>query len=227
MDKTLKFLAKLKKNNDRDWFNANKKEYEAAREEFEGVVGKLIAGIAAFDPSVIGTQPKDCLFRIYRDVRFSKDKSPYKTAFGAYIAPGGRKSMEPGYYLHGEPGACFLAGGMHMPQPADLLAVRSAIAAEPKALEKIENAATFKKYFKGIDAHDSLKTAPKGFDPDHPAIRYLRLKGYTVSHEIRKDADVKDAKFPAYAVRVFKAMKPLVDFLREASGRGSWSGIPC
>ncbi len=219
MEKTLRFLTKLKKNNDRDWFNANKKEYEAAREEFTEVVEKLIAGIAAFDPSVIGIQPKDCLFRIYRDVRFSKDKSPYKTAFGAYIAPGGRKSMAPGYYIHAEPKACFLAGGMHMPQPADLLAVRNAIVADPKAIPKIENAAAFKKYFEKVASHEMLKTAPKGFDPDHPAINYLRLKGYTVAHEIKKDADFKDPKFPAYAVRVFKAMTPLIDFLRSVKDK--------
>jgi uncharacterized protein (TIGR02453 family) len=217
MDKTLKFLSKLKKNNDRDWFKANKSEYEAAREEFTEVVEKVIAGIAAFDPSVIGIAAEDCLFRIYRDVRFSKDKSPYKTAFGAYISPGGRQSMEPGYYIHAEPKASFLAGGMHMPQPAELLAVRNVIAADPKALQKIENGATFKKYFGKIDAHGSLKTAPKGFDPEHPAIEYLRLKGYTVSFDLKKDADVKDPKFPANAVRIFKAMKPLIDFLRSAT----------
>jgi uncharacterized protein (TIGR02453 family) len=217
MEKTLTFLSTPKKNNDRDWFNANKKEYEAAREEYTAVVEKLIEGIAAFDPSVIGIAPKDCLFRIYRDVRFSKDKSPYKIAFGAYISPGGRQSMEPGYYIHAEPKASFLAGGMHMPQSAELLAVRNAIVSDPKALQKIENQATFKKYFGKIDAHGSLKTAPKGFDPEHPAIEYLRLKGYTVSYEFKKDADVKDPKFPANAVRVFKAMTPLINFLRSAS----------
>ena len=217
MDKTLKFLAKLKKNNDRDWFNANKKEYEAAREEFEGAVEDLIGRIAGFDPSVIGTAPKDCVFRIYRDVRFSNDKSPYKTAFGAYIAEGGRKSMAPGYYIHVEPKASFLAGGMYRPPAPDLLAVRSAIAEDPKALKKIENAASFKKYFGRIEAHESLKTAPKGFDPEHPAIDYLRLKGFTVMHSV-KDADVRDPKFPAHGVRVFKAMKPLLDYLRSASG---------
>ena len=218
MDKALKFLAKLKKNNDRDWFKANKKEYDAAREEFSAAVEDLIGRIAGFDPSVIGTAPKDCVFRIYRDVRFSKDKSPYKTAFGAYIASGGRKSMLPGYYFHVEPKGSFLAGGMHMPQGPDLLAVRNAIAADPKALQKIEKAATFRKYFEGITAHESLKTAPKGFDPEHPAIGYLRLKGYTVHHQV-SDADVNDEKFPAYAVRVFKAMTPLIEFLRGATGK--------
>lgn len=219
MERSLKFLAKLKKNNDRDWFNANKDEFLAAKDEFESAVEKLIAGIAGFDPSVIGTAPKDCLFRIYRDVRFSADKSPYKTAFGAYIAPGGRKSMVPGYYLHVEPKASFLAGGMHRPDAADLLAVRNVIAADPKALEKIEKQATFRKYFDKIDSHEKLKTAPKGFEKDHPAIEYLKLKGYTVSHEFKKDSEVKDPKFAVNAVRVFKAMKPLVDFLREATGK--------
>ncbi|QQS40335.1 MAG: DUF2461 domain-containing protein [Acidobacteriota bacterium] len=219
MEKSLKFLAKLKKNNDRDWFNANKKEYEAAREEFTGLVEKLIAGVAACDPDVIGTAPKDCLFRIYRDVRFSADKSPYKTAFGAYIAPGGRKSMNPGYYIHIEPKASFVAGGMHRPEAKDLLAVRNVIAADPKALEKIEKSAAFRKYFDKIDSHEKLKTAPKGFEKDHPAIDYLKLKGYTVSHEFKKDSEVKDPKFAVNAVRVFKAMNPLIEFLRSAAGK--------
>lgn len=218
MEKTLKFLGKLKKHNDRDWFKANKTEYDAAREEFEGAVEDLIARIAGFDPDVIGTAPKDCVFRIYRDVRFSKDKSPYKTAFGAYIAPGGRKSMLPGYYFHAEPKASFVAGGMYRPPTTELLAVRTAIAEDPKALPKIEKTATFRKYFDGIESQESLKIAPKGFDPEHPAIEYLRMKGYTVHHEVT-DPELKDPKFPAYATRVFKAMKPLIDFLRDASSK--------
>ncbi|MCO6509751.1 MAG: DUF2461 domain-containing protein [Aridibacter famidurans] len=219
MERSLKFLAKLKKNNDRDWFNANKNEFLAAKDEFESAVEKLIAGIAGFDPSVIGTAPKDCLFRIYRDVRFTADKSPYKTAFGAYIAPGGRKSMNPGYYVHIEPKASFVAGGMHRPDAAELLAVRNVIASDPKALEKIEKQAAFRKYFDKIDSHEKLKTAPKGFEKDHPAIEYLKLKGYTVSHEFKKDSEVKDPKFPVNAVRVFKAMNPLIEFLRKAGGK--------
>lgn len=219
MEKSLKFLARLRKNNDRDWFKANKDQYDEAREEFEEFVEDLIRRIAAFDPDVIGTDPKDCLFRIYRDIRFSKDKSPYKTAFGAYIAPGGRKSMLPGYYIHIEPGGSFLAGGMHRPEANTLLAVRNAIAADPKVLEKMEKSAAFRKYFDKIDSHEKLKTAPKGFDKDHPAIDYLRLKGYTVVHEMKKDVDIKDPRFAANAAKVFKAMKPLIDFLRAVSSK--------
>ena len=216
MEKTIKFLKKLKKNNDRDWFNANKMEYEAAREEFTAIIGKLIEGIAAFDPDVIGIDPKKCVFRIYRDVRFSKDKSPYKTNFGGSVAPGGRKSGIPGYYIHVEPGTCFLAGGLYMPQAADLLAVRKAIAADPKALPKIEKNAAFKKHLGKIETHGRLKTSPKGFDADHPAIEYLRMKDFTVHQKIKDEAAMRSPKFPGEAVKVYKAMKPFLDFLREA-----------
>jgi len=217
MEKTLKFLAKLKKNNDRDWFKANKKEYNEARAEFEAAVEDLIERIAAFDPELIGTAPKDCLFRIYRDIRFSKDKSPYKTAFGAYIAPGGRKSMAPGYYFHVEPKATFLAGGLYRPDGPVLLNVRNAIAGDPKALPKIEKQAAFKKNFGKIESHENLKNAPKGFDPEHPAIEYLKMKDFICHQRIGKDAEVKDRKFTAQAAKVFKSMKPLIDFLRAAA----------
>jgi uncharacterized protein (TIGR02453 family) len=113
---TLLFLKGLEDNNDRDWLQANKKEFENAKANFAGFVGEMITGISRFDQDISGLAPDACIFRIYRDIRFSKDKSPYKTHFGAYISPGGRKINSPGYYIHIQPGGqSFLAAGKHMP----------------------------------------------------------------------------------------------------------------
>src|SRR3989304_4261485 len=126
---TLTFLKKLKKNNNREWFNANKHLYDDARYDFEVFVFDLIQNISVFDESVSGLEPKDCLFRIYRDVRFSKDKAPYKQNFGAVIQIGGRKSSKSGYYIHLEPGGKnMLASGIYMPMPDKLSSVRNHVA---------------------------------------------------------------------------------------------------
>jgi len=218
METTFRFLKRLKKNNDREWFKAHKEEYDDARAEFTGLVGELIERVAAFDPVIIGTAPDDCLFRIYRDIRFSKDKSPYKTNFGASINPGGRKSPIPGYYIHVEPSGSFLAGGSYTPGPADLLAIRNAIVTSTEEFLKIPKNKTFRKYFGNITSRDELKTAPKGFPKDHPAIRYLRMKGLIAYCKDIDDKVVRTESFPAFSSRVFRAMMPLIDFLREAVG---------
>src|SRR6266496_3900330 len=129
---TLDFLKKLKKNNNREWFNENKNLYLDAKEDFDYFVNELIQEISESDSSVAGLQPKDCTFRIYKDVRFSKDKTPYKTNFGAAIQQGGRKSPASGYYIHISPTEVFVAGGIYMPSPENLLKIRNYIAAGHK-----------------------------------------------------------------------------------------------
>ncbi|MGH9819852.1 MAG: DUF2461 domain-containing protein, partial [Pyrinomonadaceae bacterium] len=124
---TFAFLKKLDKNNNREWFNKHKDNFLAAKDDVAALTGYLISQIAKFDPAISGTLPEDCVFRIYRDIRFSKDKSPYKNNLGAYIAPGGRKSMLPGYYFHIQPRQSFIAGGKHMPSSVELLNLRKAI----------------------------------------------------------------------------------------------------
>ena len=215
MKSVIKFLKKLEKNNNRDWFQANKPEYEAARDEFIGFVEKLIGGVSKFDPEVIGVDPKKAVFRIYRDVRFSKDKSPYKINFGASISPGKTKMSSAGYYIHVQPVGSMLAGGKYMPEAKELLAIRNAIVERPKEFLKIEKAKKFKEYFGEIHG-DKLKTAPKGFPKDHEMIKHLRLKGFIAYHEKIPQKTVTDPKYDKYALKVFKAMKPLNDFLREA-----------
>src|SRR5688500_5319518 len=133
---TLDFLKKLEKNNDRDWFNANKDAFIKANDNVIAVTGDLISLISKFDPQVSGIDPKSCVFRIYRDVRFSQAKSPYKTNLGAFIAPGGKKAMLPGYYFHIQPAMFFAAAGKHMPDPSEMLIVRQSIATNTTVLIK-------------------------------------------------------------------------------------------
>ncbi len=153
-------------------------------------------------------------FEIYRDVRFSKDKSPYKTNLGAFIAPGGKKAMLPGYYFHVQPGMFFAAAGKHMPDPSELLKIRTAISSNTKEFLKIVEGKTFKSRFGDLDG-DRLIKPPKGFAADHPAIDYLKLKSFTVTREFpAKDAVSKD--YPKMLADSFKAAYPMVVFLRQA-----------
>lgn len=214
MKNIFKFLRRLKKNNNRDWFKSNKSDYDNARDEFIEIVDSMIAKISKFDPAIEGTFAKDSLFRIYRDIRFSKDKTPYKVAFGASINPGGRKLGVPGYYLHIQPGECFLAGGDYMPESKRLLKIRKAIVKNTDEFFAIPKSKTFQKYFDEISTKEKLKTFPRGFAKDHKAIEYLKYKGYYVHHKV-KDKDVQEKGFTTYSTRVFKAMYPLNTFLRD------------
>ncbi len=211
---TLDFLKKLEKNNNREWFTANKKLFENANNNVIAVTDDLIGRISKFDPSVAGLDPKSCVFRIYRDVRFAKDKSPYKTNLGAFIAPGGKKTMSPGYYFHVQPGMLFAAAGKHMPDSSELLKIRKAVAANTKDFRKIVEAKKFVDRFGEL--HDEkLSRPPKGFAADHEAVEYLKLKSFTVTEEFSaKDATSKD--YPKMLVESFKASFPLIEFLRKA-----------
>jgi uncharacterized protein (TIGR02453 family) len=214
---TLKFLKQLEQNNNRDWFQENKSAFEAAQDNVTALAGYLIGEIGKFDPAVASLEPKSCVFRIYRDIRFSKDKSPYKTNLGAYISPGGRKSMQPGYYIHIQPGQCFVAAGKHMPDAGELLKIRKAIANDPKSFKKIVEKPSFLKDFGGLHG-ERLSRPPKGFSEDSPAIDYLKLKSYTVAKDYRNKKLITSADFPKAVVKDFKAMLPLVNYLRAALG---------
>ncbi len=208
---TLDFLKKLKKNNNREWFAKNKSLYENAKNDFDVFVFELINDIAEFDDNISGLEPKDCTFRIYKDVRFSKDKTPYKTGMGASINKGGRKSQNPGYYFHFEPGSCFLAGGSYNPMPDKLLALRKKIFNNTKEFEKIIKNKDFVKLFKSIRG-EKLKTVPKGFPKEHPAAEYLKYKSFIVYQGV-KDEKALSKNMVDYSVKVFNAMKPFIDFL--------------
>jgi len=214
MDKVLQFLSELEKNNTREWFNDNRKWYEESRDKVTFVTDVLINEIGKFDSQVRGLSPKDCVFRIFRDVRFSKDKRPYKTNFGSFICKGGRKSMNPGYYFHIEPGSSFVAGGVYMSPAEPLKAIRNFMAENAEEFLEITNNPTFRAVFPEM-FDDQLKTAPKGFPKDHEFISLLRYKSFIFSKQL-KDEQVKGDKYIEKTLELFEQLKPVNSFLYEA-----------
>ena len=215
---TMQFLSELKQNNVRDWFLDNKNRFDEAKQEFEAFIDALILEIAKFDPSISHHKAKDCIFRIYRDVRFSKDKSPYKTHFGAHITAAAKRSeihSRAGYYIHVEPGGSMLAGGAYLPQGPWLKAIRQEIAYNADEFKRILNNEDFKKYFGSIEG-EQLKKAPKGYEPDHPEIELLKYKSFLASHKII-DKNVTSESFLKHASEVFKALFPFDQFLNRAT----------
>ena len=212
---TLDFLNQIKFNNNRDWFLKNHPIYLEARENFESFVQKLIDQIIEFEPIMKGLEVKSCVYRFNRDIRFSNDKSPYKTHFGAFIVKGGKKNGDKysGYYFHIEPGASIIAGGAYMPPAQWLSAIREKIDEEPDRFIKIINSKEFIRFF-GQLTGEKLKKAPKGFPPDHPNVDLLKFKSYLVVNEV-SDKLVLSDKYFEHTVNVMKAMKPLNDFLND------------
>lgn len=217
-ENVLSFLSELEKNNNRDWFQANKGWYEEAKLEVEKLVNNLIPGIARFDPSVRIASAKECMFRIFRDIRFSNDKRPYKTNFGAWITGSGRKGSGPGYYLHIQPGNSFLAAGVYMPDPETLKMIRKEIYYNIDEFKRILNDKELKRYVGGINEEDRLKKAPKDFPADFPDIDLLKNRHYTVSYDIM-DNQLLSTDFPKLALQVYQAMFPLNNFLGRAVER--------
>lgn len=212
----LSFLKDLEKNNNRDWFQEHKKTYDASKKTVLELIQNLINEIAKFDPSLDGIEAKSCLFRINRDVRFSKDKSPYKTNFGALMGSAGKKTEGTGYYLHIKPGQNFIGGGIYMPQPERLAAIRQEIDYNPDSLIKLINSKDFKDTFGEIQG-DALKTAPKGYPKDHPNIELLRFKSYYVMKEFN-DQEVVSADFFNHAIQTFKKAYKFNQYLDQAMG---------
>jgi uncharacterized protein (TIGR02453 family) len=212
----LKFLKDLSKNNDRAWFEKNKPRYLEAKQGFEDFVSALLQEFIKFDEKLAGLDARKLPFRIYRDVRFSKDKSPYKTNMGAGFSPNGKLVQEPGYYIHIEPGnKSFVAGGIYMPDAANLAKIRQEIDYNADKLLKIMKQGSFKKSFDGFDDFDKLKTMPKGYAKDHPHIEILKHKSFIVSIAFT-DKEVTDKSFLKAVSSKAKAIKPLNDFIRES-----------
>ena len=208
---TLQFLNTLEKNNDREWFNENKNLYLEAKEDVELFVESLIQEIAPFDEETLKIDPKKAVFRIYRDVRFSKNKIPYKTHFGASLGMGKGTKIS-GYYLHIEPGKSFLAGGVYNPEPAVLKQIRNEIRASGDDLLKIIEHKDFRNNFRGLSIEHKLQRVPAGFAKDHPMAEYLKLKSFTVSHPISDEA-LMDPQAAKNFAKILKSIKPLNDFL--------------
>ncbi|MEZ5014754.1 MAG: DUF2461 domain-containing protein [Chitinophagales bacterium] len=215
---TLQFLKKLDKNNNKPWFEANREMYEAARLNFLDFTTALIKDMSKVDPRVAGLEAKKVVFRIYRDVRFSKDKSPYKNNMGATLSKSGKNMQHAGYYLHIQPGNnSFAAAGSYHPEAAALQQIRQEIDYNYSAFKKIITSKAFTQWYDGIDTFDKLKTNPKGYDADNPAIDILKNKSYIVTTVFR-DAEVTAPDFLKKAVQAMKAAEPLVSFLNHATG---------
>jgi uncharacterized protein (TIGR02453 family) len=213
----LNFLSTLEINNNREWFNENKQRYLQIKENFENVVNEIISEVADFDSSVERLEAKKCIFRIYKDTRFSQDKTPYKTNIGASLVEKGPKTLNhAGYYIHIEPGKSFLAGGVYMTEPKNLKAIRAAISSDGDAFMKILN----KKSFKDILELQGTKLVkvPQGFDKEDPMGDYLKFKQFTVFHPLSDD-EVLDKNFVKNTVQVLKEIYPFNRFLNEAIGK--------
>lgn len=215
----LDFLKDLKENNNREWFADNKKRYDQAKKEMENFVSKMITAVSQIDPMLQLPAMKDCLFRIFRDVRFGADKSPYKTNFGAFIAHGGRKSSFPGYYFHFEPGESMLAGGVYMPQPETLKLLRNEIYYHSDEFLKIIEKPSFKKHFDKLGDFDKLKKAPKDFPADFAAIDLLKYRSYIVSQNF-SDKEVTAAGYSDMLIERITELQPFMAFLNRAIKNG-------
>lgn len=208
---TLNFLRNLTKNNNREWFAENKEKYISAQENVISFVENLIENIGEFDGEILKTDAKKSVFRIYRDVRFSQDKSPYKTNFGAGLGMGKGNKIS-GYYLHIEPGKSFLAGGVYQPEPSVLKEIRKEISMNGTDFLKILEQKEFRHNFRGLSVEGKLKRVPTGFDKEDPMAEYLKLKNFIVIHPISDEALMNSDAAKNFA-KIYQSIKPLNDFL--------------
>lgn len=214
---SLKFLADLKKNNNRDWFQDNKLRYEKYNKEYHQIIEAMIAEMIPYDDSLQTLTIKDCSYRINRDIRFTKDKTPYKTHMPIWLSAGKKNTNLAGYYVHIEKGASFIAGGVYWPDAGDLKKIRKEIDFFYDDLEKITSNANFVDVFGGFDRdeNNSLKTSPKNYDKDHPAIEFLKLKCFTATHKIDDNFLTNPDFIPKVAAKL-ALLKPLNDFINRA-----------
>ncbi len=214
MHEIYNFLKDLEQHNEREWFDENRERYQATRTQFLHLTDILINEIKTFDPAVGFQDSKKCMFRIFRDVRFSKDKSPYKSNYGSFIAKDGRKGGNPGYYLHIQPGNSFVGGGVYGPPSDKLKKIRSEIYSNPEEFIEIIEAPEFKSAFTMYDS-DKLKIAPKGFPKEWEHIDLLRYKSYSPFKPI-SDEELFDEKFIENVIEDFRKIYHFNRFLYSA-----------
>jgi len=214
MKQILDFLKDLDANNSREWFDLNRDRYDATRKQFLVVAEQLIHDIRQFDDEVPVLNPKDCVFRIFRDVRFSKDKLPFKSNYGCFIARGGKKSGFAGYYLHIQPGECFLSGGIYMPLPEYLQAIRQEIYYHPQNYIDLIEDKSFKSTYT-LEYSNKLKTAPKGYPKDWEFLDLIRNRNYAFGHRIEEN-ELFAPDFIKKAIELFKIIYPLNRYLNKA-----------
>ena len=213
---TFRFLKDLKANNNRDWFKENKSRYDEIRNSFVLFTQEMITRISAFDPSVEGLDPKKCIMRIHRDIRFSKDKTPYNLHISGHIVGGGRKNEQgrAGYYVRLESGKTILAGGAYLPPSSWMTEIRKEIVENADELRAIISSASFKRYFGEMEG-EQLKTAPRGYPKDHPEIELLRYKSLLAVHNVT-DKQALASDFSDHAIDVFQALYPFDAFLNRS-----------
>ena len=213
----LTFLEDLIANNNTEWMHAHKKRYEDYKKDYHALIASVLSAMKPLDPSLDPLEVKNCTFRINRDIRFSKDKSPYKTNMGIWLSQSKFRKNSPGYYIHYEKGNSFIAGGVWCPGPNELKLIRKEIAFFSDDLMGILENQHFTNEFKKLDTDENnkLKKAPKDFDPNHPAIEFLKLKSFTASQKI-DDSLFWDKNFSQIISKKLIALKPLNDFLSRA-----------
>ncbi|MEI7661185.1 MAG: DUF2461 domain-containing protein [Bacteroidota bacterium] len=209
------FLTQLEANNNREWFQAHKNLYNEAKQEVETFVNLLIPAIAKFDESIRFVEAKDCMFRIFRDVRFGKDKSPYKTNMGAWITHAGRKSPGPGYYFHLQPGGSFVSAGVYMPEPEKLKKIRKEIYYNVAEFKKILDDKKLRSYSDGLSEIEKVKQAPRDFPKDFEDMDILKHKHYILTYPVSNELLESD-HLPEMLAMAFKSMYPFNLFLRRA-----------
>ncbi|GAC1385998.1 MAG: DUF2461 domain-containing protein [Ginsengibacter sp.] len=215
---TLKFLRDIKSHNTREWFEKNREKYEEAKIDFDTFIAALLKEVSKFDPDIKELESKNCTFRQYRDVRFSKDKRPYKINMGAYINRGGKKSLFGGYYFHVEPDDhSFTGGGLWVPMAPELKKVRQEIDYCYDEFKSIVEAPKFKKVFGGLRVNDEmkLKKIPKGYPIDHPAIEFLKHKSFVAMKQVT-DQELTSSSLLKNTVNIYKTLKPLLDFVNRS-----------
>ena len=213
----IQFTQDLKNNNNTSWMHANKTRYEAYKKEYHQFIDSLLSEMKKWDKSLESLEIKNCTFRINRDIRFSKDKTPYKTHIAAWLSTNKNRKNSPGYYIHFEEGNSFIAGGMWSPEVDALKKIRKEIAFFYEDLEKIIKQPNFKKEFSSItrDENYLLKKAPKGYEPNHPAIELLKLKSFTCSQKI-DDHLFLSKEFNVTIAKKLIALKDFNQFLNRA-----------
>ncbi|MEO6524165.1 MAG: DUF2461 domain-containing protein [Mucilaginibacter sp.] len=213
---TLDFLKDLVKNNNREWFQEHKPRFEEAKENVTAFAGELIKELKKIDPTInADIDPKKCVMRIYRDIRFSLNKTPYKNNFGISKLPSGGKSDEIGYYVQIQPGNSFAGGGYWMPQAEHLKAIRQEIDYNADDLKKIIDAPHFKKLFGEFRSQEQLKSMPRGYDPEGDNIDLIKLKSFAAIHQFT-DAEMMKADSPKLVAEVLSNIYPLTVFLNNA-----------
>lgn len=215
---TFDFLREVDLNNNKTWFNLNSEWYQESYDEFTTFVYELADHISKFDKRVKESlnNPKTIrIFRFNRDIRFSKDKSPYKRNFGASIVPNGLRNVNSGYYLHIQPKESFVGGGLYMPDQHTLSLVRKYIEENDKGLRRILSSIQYLEHFNGLSDLDMLKTTPRGYAKDHPSADFLKLKSYTAVKHF-SDSKVISNVFDEDSLQVFRAIYPLNDYLTKA-----------